>query len=170
MSFYILFSLLYRKRNFPRRTLPRRNFPRPDFSPPEFSPPDFFPAEFSPPDFFPAEFSMAGIFPVSIMCAESVPEEFITYFQSTYIGIFRGRGPNRKRSTPPFPVDMWNVNARVLSPVSIPRSNNSHEAFNKSMTNSIPRIHPNIWLLIRHLKKGRNVSANEEKTLRKKRY
>ena len=37
---------------------------------------------------------------------EIVPEEFITYFQSTYIGIFRGRGPNRKRSTPPFPVDM----------------------------------------------------------------
>ena len=36
---------------------------------------------------------------------ESVPEEFITYFQSTYIGIFRDRGPNRKRSTPPFPVD-----------------------------------------------------------------
>ena len=84
---------------------------------------------------------------------ESVPEEFITYFQSTYIGIFRSRGLNRKRSTPPFPVDMWNVNARVLSPDIIPRSNNSHEAFNKSMTNSIPRIHPNIWLLITNLKK-----------------
>ena len=82
-----------------------------------------------------------------------MPEEFITYFQSTYIGIFRGRGPNRKRSTPPFPVDMWLVNATVLSPDIIPRSNNSHEAFNKSMTNSIPRIHPNIWLLITHLKK-----------------
>ena len=25
---------------------------------------------------------------------ESVPEEFITYFQSTYIGILRGRGLN----------------------------------------------------------------------------
>ena len=31
---------------------------------------------------------------------ESVPEVFTTYFQSTYIGIFRSRGPNRKRSTP----------------------------------------------------------------------
>ena len=83
-----------------------------------------------------------------------MPEEFITYFQFTYIGIFRRRGPNRNRSTPPFPVDMWHVNARVLSPDIIPRSNNSHEAFNKSMTSSIPRIHPNIiWLLITHLKK-----------------
>ena len=48
---------------------------------------------------------------------------------------------------------MCNVNARVLSPDIIPRTDNSHEAFNKSMTNSIPRIHPNIWLLIIHLKK-----------------
>ena len=110
---------------------------------------------------------MPGLFPVSIivsiMCAESVPEEFITYFQSKYIGIFRGRGPNRKRSTPLFPVDMWNVNARVLSPDSIPRSNNSHEAFNKSMTNSIPRIHPNIWLLITHLKKEETLAQMKRK-------
>ena len=103
---------------------------------------------------------------------ESVPEEFITYFQFTYIGIFRGRGPNRKRSTLPFPVDMWHVNASVLSPDIIPRYNNSHEAFNNSMKSSIPRIHPNIWLQISDntLEKGRNVSANEENTLRKRRY
>ena len=99
-----------------------------------------------------------------------MPEEFITYFQSTYIGIFRGRGPNRKRSTPPFPVDVWNVNARVLSPDIIPRSNNTHEVFNKSMTNSIPKISSKHMVADNTLEKGRNVSANEENTLRERRY
>ena len=38
------------------------------------------------------------------------------------------------------------------------------------MTNSIPRIHPNIMVADNTLEKERNVSANEENTLRKRRY
>lgn len=92
---------------------------------------------------------------------EDVPEEFITYFEYTYIGIFRGRGATRKRTAPPYPISMWNVNARVQSPDILPRSNNSHEAFNKAMTNTLPRIHPSIWQLIATLKKEEAIAQTK---------
>ena len=34
---------------------------------------------------------------------DTIPDEFVSYFEYTYIGISRGRGVNKKRSSPFVP-------------------------------------------------------------------
>ena len=63
----------------------------------------------------------------------------------------RGRGNNRRRSTPLFPIPMWNVHSRVEH--CMPRTNNSIEAFNNAFFQNISQCHPNIWKCITFLKK-----------------
>ena len=62
---------------------------------------------------------------------EEVPAEFVAYFESTYIGILRGRGANHRRDRPSFPVEMWNVRARTLE--DMPRTNNAAEGFHSAL-------------------------------------
>ena len=82
---------------------------------------------------------------------EDIPEEFMSYFELTYIGVMRGRGNNRRRSTPLFPIPMWNVHSRVEH--CMPRTNNSIEGFNNAFFQNIAQCHPNIWKCISFLKK-----------------
>ena len=82
-------------------------------------------------------------------CARGVHYLLLVYIYRN----ISGQRAQPKKVNSSVPCGYVDVNARVLSPDIIPRSNNSHEAFNRSMTNSIPRIHPNIWLLITNLKK-----------------
>ena len=44
---------------------------------------------------------------------DTIPDEFVSYFEYTYIGISRGRGVNKKRSSPLFPVSIWNMHSKV---------------------------------------------------------
>ena len=74
---------------------------------------------------------------------EEVPAEFVAYFESTYIGILRGRGANQRRDRPSFPVEMWNVRARTLD--DMPRTNNAAEGFHSALRASITSHHPNLW-------------------------
>lgn len=79
-----------------------------------------------------------------------IPSEFVTYFESTYIGSIQGRGNRQKRSSPTFPIQTWNVTKRVAA--DLPRSNNSIEGFHSALKSSITSTHPNIWKLCTSMK------------------
>ena len=81
---------------------------------------------------------------------DAIPQEFLAYFESTYIGIERGTRNNRRRATPTFPICFWNVYSRVVN--SLPRTNNNVEAFHNALNKSVSNAHPNIWRLINVLK------------------
>ena len=56
---------------------------------------------------------------------EDIPSAFISYFESTYIGVVRGRGLRIRRDQPTLPIEIWSVLSRVNN--DLPRSNNSLE-------------------------------------------
>ena len=76
---------------------------------------------------------------------DDIPDEFITYFETNYIGINRGRGSRQRRSEPLFPIKIWNVRERILA--NIPRSNNAVEGYHNAIRSSVTSVHPNLWKL-----------------------
>ena len=94
-----------------------------------------------------------------------IPNAFITYFESTYIGVVRGRGHRQRRDPPTFPIDSWNVLSRVAQ--DLPRSNNSLEAFHCALKSSITSTHPNLWKLTKAIEE--ELSRSETKDLHKMR-
>ena len=94
-----------------------------------------------------------------ILEAWDIPEEFLNYFELTYMGIVRGRGRNRRQGAPPFSIALWNVYDRVQNDIN--RTNNSVEAFNNAFTKSNNLNHPDIWKLIHCLKKEECLSQTK---------
>ena len=88
---------------------------------------------------------------------DSIPIEFINYFEKNYIGLVRGRGPNKRQADPIFPINIWNQYDRVCN--HLPRTNNNCEALNSALRNSVTSIHPNIWSLLTTLKDEEALSA-----------
>ncbi len=82
---------------------------------------------------------------------EAVPAEFISYLESTYIGIQLGRGELRRRIEPLFPIDVWNVPERDLN--DQPRINNTVESFHSALRVYITRMHPICGSFVLHYKK-----------------
>ena len=41
-----------------------------------------------------------------------IPDDFISYLETNYIGIKRGRGSHQRRSEPLFPIQTWNKRER----------------------------------------------------------
>ncbi len=82
---------------------------------------------------------------------DEIPQEIVSYFENTYIGQVRGRGQQRRRLAPAFPIPMWNVSNRCETNIS--RTINSLEGFHSSLNGSLSKIHPNIWVLIENLKR-----------------
>lgn len=76
---------------------------------------------------------------------EDIPAEFITYSETTYIGMVRGRGLRQRRETRLFPIQLRNARDRLLN--DLPRSNNSVEGFHNALRSSITSTHPNLWKL-----------------------
>ena len=58
---------------------------------------------------------------------DAIPDEILTYFKGTYIGDFRGRGQNRRRVQPMFPLELWNTRDRALQ--GLPRTTNNLESW-----------------------------------------
>ena len=72
--------------------------------------------------------------------------------------IFYGNGgQNRRRLAPLFPVATWNVHDRVET--DIPRTNNSLEGFHNAFQSSILNTHPNLWKLLKALRKEESLAA-----------
>jgi hypothetical protein len=82
---------------------------------------------------------------------ENLPVELTKYFETYYIGNARGRGNNKRRIVPMFPIETWNVRERTV--MGMPRTNNNVESFHNAIQSSISCIHPTIWKLIDELKK-----------------
>ena len=82
---------------------------------------------------------------------DDLPQELIDYFAVNYIGSERGRGQNRRRMVPRFKIADWNVRDRALQ--DKPRTNNNLEGFHNALQSSVTQTHPNIWCLIKGLKK-----------------
>lgn len=76
---------------------------------------------------------------------DTIPQEFWTYLESTYIGIERGRRNNRRRAAPTCPVSFWNVYSRVVDSLSCTNSN--VEAFHNVLNKHVSNSHSNILRL-----------------------
>ena len=72
---------------------------------------------------------------------ELIPIELVSYFDVVYIGAKRGPRNKRTRSTPLFPVELWNVHERTLENQF--RTYNSIEAFHKALQ-SVTNTHPSL--------------------------
>ncbi|CAF4231708.1 unnamed protein product [Rotaria magnacalcarata] len=70
-------------------------------------------------------------------------EDFIDYFEKTWIGEPKKRGAGRK--TPLFTIDLWNVYDRVSA--NLPRSNNSIEGWHNAFAKRVSIAHPTITKL-----------------------
>ncbi|XP_068205394.1 uncharacterized protein [Palaemon carinicauda] len=89
---------------------------------------------------------------------EDIPEEFLAYFEVNYIGVMRGRGGNRRRASPLFPISIWNMHIRTQ--MCMPRTNNSLEGFHSALSNNAEK-HPHIWKLIDRLIKEEVLSQTK---------
>ncbi|XP_066947085.1 uncharacterized protein [Macrobrachium rosenbergii] len=78
---------------------------------------------------------------------DEIPGEFISYFGVNYMGVVRGHGRRRRREPPLFPMELWNVNNRIVN--NLPRTNNALEGYHSSL--KLGATHPNIWRLIKSL-------------------
>ncbi|KAK7111040.1 hypothetical protein V1264_014822 [Littorina saxatilis] len=75
-------------------------------------------------------------------------QPIIDYFEDTYIGRPRRRGP---RHQPMFAVQMWNLHERTLT--NNAKSNNSVEGFHNAFQGLLGAHSPSLWRLIAALKK-----------------
>ena len=90
---------------------------------------------------------------------EDIPSEFLSYFEVNYIGVIRGRGGNRRRASPLFPISNWNMNLRTQR--SMPRTNNNLEGFHSALSNNAEQPQPNICKLIDRLMKEEILSQTK---------
>ncbi|CAF4796187.1 unnamed protein product, partial [Rotaria sp. Silwood2] len=67
-------------------------------------------------------------------------DEFMYYFEKTWIGECKRRGTGRKR--PQFSHELWNVYDRVIN--DLPRSNNAIEDWHNAFANRVAIAHPTI--------------------------
>jgi hypothetical protein len=72
----------------------------------------------------------------------------IDYFEETFIGRLTRRNARRQ---PVFPLNMWNVSARVTE--ALPKTNNGVEGWHRGFQSSLSCAHPTFWKFIEHLKK-----------------
>ncbi|CAF1141326.1 unnamed protein product, partial [Brachionus calyciflorus] len=61
-------------------------------------------------------------------------KDIFGYFEKNYIGLIKEK-ESSLRSVPPFPIQTWNVFDRVIK--NLPRSNNSLEAWHRSLSQDI---------------------------------
>ena len=91
---------------------------------------------------------------------EDTPSAFISYFESTYIGVKRGRGLRQRRGQPTLLIEIWNVLSRVNN--HLPGSNNSLEGFHSTLKSSITSIHPILSNLIDAIKEELSISETKD--------
>lgn len=80
-------------------------------------------------------------------------EEFVDYFEDTWIGRRRRGG---RRRVPMFETNEWNCYQRVLEDVS--KTNNSVEGWHRAFSVMLGADHPTIWRLIEALQKEQSLN------------
>ncbi|CAF1121885.1 unnamed protein product [Brachionus calyciflorus] len=79
----------------------------------------------------------------------------IHYFEKNYIGFVDPEDENCSRVVPKYPPSYWNLRKRIQK--GLPRSNNSLEAWHKSLSQDIGS-HPNVNKLAKHLKNEQHLT------------
>ncbi|CAF0971024.1 unnamed protein product [Rotaria magnacalcarata] len=67
-------------------------------------------------------------------------DDFLGYFEKTWIGESKKRGIGRKK--PLFTIELWNVYDRTVA--NLPRSNNSIEGWHNAFTKCVAIVHPSV--------------------------
>ncbi|KAI6192271.1 hypothetical protein M3Y97_00319100 [Aphelenchoides bicaudatus] len=89
-------------------------------------------------------------------------EDFMDYFEKTFIGKRAGAKGTRKK--PLFPIDIWCCNIQLKN--GSPRTTNSVEGWHNAFNGSVGSKHPSIWTLLEKLKeeqiiqKARHLQSN----------
>ncbi|KII72647.1 hypothetical protein RF11_10389 [Thelohanellus kitauei] len=81
--------------------------------------------------------------------------EFIMYFEDTFIGRFTRQG----RVQPRFGISLWNQRDRTIN--DLPRTNNHIEGWHRAFSSMISCNHPNIFTFLLFLKKEQSLSDNK---------
>jgi len=79
---------------------------------------------------------------------EDISTPFITYFESTWIGILDRRG---RRRQPQYPIEIWNCSERIQN--DLPRTKNSIEDGHNTFSALIICKKPFIWKCISALQR-----------------
>ena len=81
-------------------------------------------------------------------------EEWLGYFERTYIGALNWRTGVRRR--PVYPHAFWNIREQVLA--NVPLTTNAADGFNAAMAVSLPR-NCTIWTLVVQLRTEENINV-----------
>ena len=103
---------------------------------------------------------------------KSLFQPILNYFEDTWIG----RPVRRKRRSPIFPLNIWNVYENVL--MKRPRTNNAVEGWHNAFNSSIGVHHTTIWKFINFIKTEQNlveakiekINLGESHALKRKKY
>ena len=68
---------------------------------------------------------------------DDLPQEFVSYFETHYIGGDRSQGPRRRRMQPNFNIELWNAFERTQNKIS---RTNGIEGFHNPIQNSITKL------------------------------
>ena len=83
-------------------------------------------------------------------------DQFIDYFDDTYIGRFRRNAPRRQ---PMFSIELWNMFHRTQD--ELPRTNNNIEGWHRRFQSNVSAPHPVIWKFLDILKKEEGLTRVE---------
>ena len=83
-------------------------------------------------------------------------DQFIDYFEDTYIGRFRRNAPRRQ---PMFSMELWNIFHRTQD--ELPRTNNNIEGWHRRFQSNASAPHPVIWKFLDILKKEQGLTRVE---------
>ncbi|CAF2118495.1 unnamed protein product, partial [Rotaria magnacalcarata] len=76
-------------------------------------------------------------------------DDFLGYFEKTWIGESKKRGIGRKK--PLFTIELWNVYDRTVA--NLPRSNNSIEGWHNAFTKRVAIVHPSVSKLTEKIRR-----------------
>ncbi|CAM4928514.1 unnamed protein product [Rotaria socialis] len=76
-------------------------------------------------------------------------DDFLGYFEKTWIGEPKKRGTGRKK--PLFTIELWNVYDRIVA--NLPRSNNSIEGWHNAFAKRVAIVHPSVSKLTEKIRR-----------------
>ncbi|CAM4830841.1 unnamed protein product [Rotaria magnacalcarata] len=76
-------------------------------------------------------------------------DDFLGYFEKTWIGEPKKRGTGRKK--PLFTIELWNVYDRTVA--NLPRSNNSIEGWHNAFAKRVAIVHPSVSKLTEKIRR-----------------
>jgi hypothetical protein len=109
--------------------------------------------------FVPEDHVVRAFDDLQTICAAELEDVLVLLEHYYVLGKRRGRG----RLPPRYPIATWNVNNRTYE--GEPRTNNSVEGWNRRFNSLVGKTHPNIFVVIEHLRKEENYAASQRELI-----